>query len=224
MEEIKRGVKITTDGLRRSRALRVLRRHWQGGEKEEEEFVTKSLAFGQETSSLCQNSSSDNSALTASTRSNGLFSNEFVTLHPHLEVVLLMHFFDIILPLQFPFYQPPVADGWKGWMLALLLQTRPLYDAALSLSAWHRNSIMRAESGKRSPDHGETGDKRQVTESRFEQQLYAHAIAGLRGRVGTLSQMGPDDGLKNSIEVLASVVQLILLEVSFFEIVQEFWK
>jgi len=36
--------------------------------------------------------------------------------------------------------------------------------------------------------------------------------------------MGPDDGLKDSIEVLASVVQLILLEVSFLEIVQEFWK
>jgi hypothetical protein len=224
MEEIRRGVKITTDGLRRSRALTGLRRHWQGGEKEGGEFVTKSRAFGQETSSLCQNSSSNSSALTASTRNNGLFSNELVTLHPHLEAVLLMHFFDVILPLQFPFYQPPVADDWKGWMLALILQTRPLYDAALSLSAWHRNSIMLAESGKRSPDHGETGDKRQVTENKFEQQLYVHAISGLRGRVESLSQMGPDDGLKDSIEVLASVVQLILLEVSFIEIIQEFRK
>jgi hypothetical protein len=224
MEEIRGGVKITTDGLRRSRALTGLRRHWQSGEKEEEECVTKSRTLTQETSSLYQNLSSDRSALTASTRNNGLFSNEFVTLHPHLEAVLLMHFFDVILPLQFPFYQPPVADGWRGWMLALLLQTRPLYDAALSLSAWHRNSMMLAESGKRSPDHGETGDKRQVTEYRFGQQLYVHAIAGLRERVETLSQMVPDDGLKDSIEVLASVVQLILLEVSFLEIVQEFWK
>lgn len=49
-----------------------------------------------------------------------------------------------------------------------------------------------------------------------------YAILGLRGRIETLSQIGLDDVLKDSVEVSASVIQLILLEVSFLEIVQEF--
>lgn len=49
-------------------------------------------------------------------------------------------------------------------------------------------------------------------------KLYVRAIAGLRRRIETLSQKGLDEGLKDSIEVLACIVQLILLKVSFLEI------
>jgi hypothetical protein len=60
--------------------------------------------------------------------------------------------------------------------------------------------------------------KRREREFRSEQQLYRLSIAGLSGRIETLSQKGPDDGLKDSIEALAYIVQLILLEVSFLKI------
>jgi C6 transcription factor Pro1 len=132
-----------------------------------------------------------------------------------------MYYLGFILPLQFLFYQPSVADGGKGWLLALLLQTRPLHQAALSLAAWHRKAAMRCVSVKAGPAHEENGGKEEGKGFGSEQQLYERSIAGLRGRIETLSQKGLDDGLKDSIEALAYIVQLILLEVSFLEILCE---
>jgi C6 transcription factor Pro1 len=132
-----------------------------------------------------------------------------------------MHYLGFILPLQFLFYQHSVADGGRGWLLALLLQTRPLYHAALSLAAWHRKATMRCESVECGPAHEENGGKEEGKGFKSEQQLYGLSIAGLRGRIESLSQKGPDDGLKDSIEALAYIVQLILLEASFLEILCE---
>ena len=42
-------------------------------------------------------------------------------------------------------YKPGILEGGRGWLLALLLQTKPLYHAALALSAYHRRTIMHAK-------------------------------------------------------------------------------
>ena len=73
---------------------------------------------------------------------------------------------------------------------------------------------MRHDPGQRSSNHGETVEQEQKNGFGYDRQLYVRAIAGLRSRIGILSQKGPDEGLKDSIEVLAFIVQLILLEVS----------
>ncbi|KAF2427555.1 hypothetical protein EJ08DRAFT_592791 [Tothia fuscella] len=55
---------------------------------------------------------------------------------------LLMLFLDHIFPLQFPFYQPDIFEGGRGWLLSLLLRTKPLYHAALALAAFHKRMIL----------------------------------------------------------------------------------
>lgn len=56
-----------------------------------------------------------------------------------------MHFLDTVFPLQYPMYKPGIREGGRGWFLALLLRTKPLYHAALALSAYHRRTIVLAE-------------------------------------------------------------------------------
>jgi hypothetical protein len=219
MEEIRSGVKRTTDSLRRTRALSGLRQ--PGGERSSEVghhswLVTDTSSPS--TVSLSQIPSSNGTAPTASPSITRLSPCDPAELHSQLEAILLMHYFDHILPLQFPFYQPSIADGGRGWLLALLLQTRPLYDAALSLAAWHRNATMRRDPSKGKLDHGETREQGHEQAWGCEEHLYGRAIAGLRERIEILSQKGPEEGLKGSIEVLACIVQLILLEVSFLEL------
>ncbi|KAF2692227.1 hypothetical protein K458DRAFT_285803 [Lentithecium fluviatile CBS 122367] len=58
------------------------------------------------------------------------------------ESILLMHFLDKVFPLQYPMYQPDIFEGGRGWLLALLLRTKPLYYAALALSSYHRRMLI----------------------------------------------------------------------------------
>lgn len=55
------------------------------------------------------------------------------------EAILLMHYLDHVFPLQFPFYRPTQAEGGRGWLLCILMRTKPLYHAALSLAAFHQH-------------------------------------------------------------------------------------
>ncbi|KAK6836179.1 hypothetical protein PG987_006674 [Apiospora arundinis] len=54
------------------------------------------------------------------------------------EPILLMHFLDTVFPLQYPMYDPDIIEGGRGWLLSLLLRTKPLYHAALAVSSYHR--------------------------------------------------------------------------------------
>ena len=47
---------------------------------------------------------------------------------------LLMYYLDVVFPGQFPFYDPAPLDGGRGWLLLIILRTKPLYHAALSMA------------------------------------------------------------------------------------------
>ncbi|RFU32369.1 hypothetical protein B7463_g3968, partial [Scytalidium lignicola] len=64
---------------------------------------------------------------------------------PADDSALLMHFLDNVFPLQYPMYNPGISEGGRGWLLALLLRTKPLYHAALALSVYHRRIILFAK-------------------------------------------------------------------------------
>jgi hypothetical protein len=66
------------------------------------------------------------------------------SISPH-DLVLLMHFLDNVFPLQYPVYTPGVADEGRGWLLNLLLCSKPFYHAALALSAYHRRVLISAD-------------------------------------------------------------------------------
>ncbi|RFU30910.1 hypothetical protein B7463_g5417, partial [Scytalidium lignicola] len=57
------------------------------------------------------------------------------------ESTLLMHYLDSVFPLQFSFYNTSLEEQGRGWLLYLLLQTKPLYHAACSLAAYHRQTM-----------------------------------------------------------------------------------
>lgn len=53
-----------------------------------------------------------------------------------------MYFLDNVFPLQYPMYRPSALEGGRGWLLSLLLRTKPLYHASLGLSAYHRGVVL----------------------------------------------------------------------------------
>lgn len=60
------------------------------------------------------------------------------------DYVLLMYFLDTVFPLQYPMYKPGILEGGRGWLLSLLLRTKPLYHAALAFGAYHRRTTVLA--------------------------------------------------------------------------------
>ncbi|KAK7425544.1 hypothetical protein QQZ08_007985 [Neonectria magnoliae] len=45
----------------------------------------------------------------------------------------------------YPLYNPGVLEGGRGWLLHILLQIKPVYHAALALSAYHRRATLSAD-------------------------------------------------------------------------------
>lgn len=118
---------------------------------------------------------------------------------------LFMHYLDHVFPLQFRFYQPSIWDGGRGWLLSTLMQTKPLYHAALSIAAYHRQSLFCP---------GLTDVERRCFELESLQEKHAVAIAGLRQY---LEEVGPDiQNIKavDNVKMLCCIALLISLEVS----------
>jgi hypothetical protein len=119
------------------------------------------------------------------------------------EATLLMHYLDVVFPLQFRFYQPLVSEGGRGWLLSILLRTRPLYHAALSLSAYH-------QSASYSGSFVETNDHNLVD----LQKHHCLALAELRKHIDRLSLETGSSRIKTRVEILACMICLISFEVS----------
>lgn len=64
------------------------------------------------------------------------------------DAIFLMHFIDTVFSLQFPTYSPDVIDGGRGWLLVILLRSKPFYHAALAISSYHRRMIVLAETNQ----------------------------------------------------------------------------
>lgn len=127
-----------------------------------------------------------------------------LTLVPISEAVLLMHFLDNVFPLQHPMYNPGVAEGGRGWLLSLLLRTKPLYHASLALSAYHRGSVMLANQRYKNPCSSAQQEKHLAI--CLEEFLQAIKDVG----TWVMLKVCP----KDSLGLMASVVQLIYFEVS----------
>jgi len=115
-----------------------------------------------------------------------------------LESTLLMHFLDVIWPLQFPFFNPHD----RGWVLALYMRNKPLYNVALTLAAYNKSLVLSSVGSS------------SVLFRHDQERFYAMALSGLRDHIGILSQKGHREGLKDSIDVISCVNQLIMFEVS----------
>ncbi|PVH82236.1 hypothetical protein DL98DRAFT_653303 [Cadophora sp. DSE1049] len=124
------------------------------------------------------------------------------------EANLIMHYLDHVFYIQFRFYVPSVAAGGRGWVLSLITKTKPLYHAALSLAAFHQQSLMLQENGEwdESWDDdrlglGELEKQHNLTLQEMQRFIQAHSVRSDRMAV-----------LDHNVQILACVVQLISFE------------
>ena len=138
----------------------------------------------------------------------GSFSKNSVSTRIALEEEegLVMHYLDYVFPLQFRFYQPSPFEGGRGWLLSIILRTKPLYYAAITLSAFHRQLIKC------------TGPERTDVPCDTDRLLsrYAAAIKELRLFIEGFGTSNLPETLPELVEILACTVILISLEVSAF--------
>lgn len=105
---------------------------------------------------------------------------------------LLAHYLDIVFPAQFPLSTH--AKVARTWLLPLLLRVPPLYHAAISLAAFHKNLPHATADRNVSIHHGlALGELRQYL-TKIHDDLAA--------------------SLAFNVDVLASIVLLVSLEVS----------
>ncbi|KUJ17523.1 uncharacterized protein LY89DRAFT_668838 [Mollisia scopiformis] len=119
------------------------------------------------------------------------------------EAVLLMHFIDNVFPLQYPVYKPSVAEGGRGWVISLLLRTKPLYHACLGLASYHRGSVLLEQ--RRGPCN---------TAVVVEQERHlAICLKEFRETIQAVDHLiGNFNCPKNSLGLMACIVQLIYFE------------
>ena len=129
-----------------------------------------------------------------------------------VETTLLMNYLDHVFPLQFSCYTPPVTELGRGWLLALLTRTKPLYHIALALSAFYMHAVLQ-NTGRTQCLNGYWEVMRTHHEKAFS-ELQVH-LRELRG-----------GDLKATIEIVACVIQLISFEVSytFISLLSWDWK
>lgn len=120
-----------------------------------------------------------------------------------IDAELLMHYLDHVFPLQFPFYKPSVAAGGRGWLLSILTTTKPLYHAAISLAAYHRQSMLCCDGA--SKDHG-------LDLESLERQ-YARALCELRQYLARIGDKNEARTQVENVDVLSCLAMLISLEV-----------
>ncbi|OBT77635.1 hypothetical protein VF21_03718 [Pseudogymnoascus sp. 05NY08] len=119
-----------------------------------------------------------------------------------VDTELLMHYLDYVFPLQFPIYKPSVITGGRGWLLSILTTTKPLYYAAISLAAYHRQSMICRNSA--SKDCG-------LDLESLERQ-YARALSELRQYLEKIGGKNEGRSQVENIDVLSCLVMLISLE------------
>lgn len=120
------------------------------------------------------------------------------------EHILLMHYLDEVFPSQFRFYQPSLESGGRGWFLTLLLQTKPLYHAACSLAAYHRQMLYCLRAGM---------EKAYLTGEALHLQ-YDIAIKELRKYLDILISSDRERTLVEDVQLLCSITLLVSIEVS----------
>jgi hypothetical protein len=118
-----------------------------------------------------------------------------------IDTALLMNYLDHVFPLQFSCYTPPVTELGRGWLLALLTRTKPLYHIALALSAFYMHAVLQ-KTGRTQCLNGYWEVMRTNHEKAFS-ELQVH-LRELRG-----------GDLRATIEIVACVIQLISFEVSY---------
>jgi hypothetical protein len=143
---------------------------------------------------------------------HGLDAAELSQKYKENESTLLMNYLDNVFPLQFNCYVPPIVELGRGWLLALLTRTKALYHAAMALSAFYMHSVLLK------------GGRVQCLNGHWESIKMHHALAfqELQKQIAASNHGQREGSLKERIEILACIIQLISFEVGPFNLELEF--
>lgn len=122
------------------------------------------------------------------------------------EANLMMHYLDEVFYIQWRFYTPSLATGGRGWLLSLLTHTKPLYHAALSLSAFHQQSLLCS---------GQDAGKTQISTLNELEGHYNTTLQELQLFIHACNENGSaEETFAKNMQILACTVELISFEVS----------
>lgn len=125
------------------------------------------------------------------------------------EATMLMNYLDYVFPLQFNCYTPPIIELGRGWLLALLTRTKPLYHVALALSCLYMHSqLLKTRRSRCIQGHWDKMNKH-----------HALAFQELQVQISASNEGRKEGSLKGDIEILACIVQLISFEVGYAKII-----
>jgi hypothetical protein len=116
-----------------------------------------------------------------------------------VEAILLMHYLDHVLYIQFPFYNSSLAHHRREWVVSLLENAKPVYHAALALSSYQNDA------------ENYNGDEN----TRYHTYRKLHTLA-LQGLHEYLNPTTNNPGTEHGIKVLFCIIQLIFCDVSIF--------
>ncbi|KAK0121410.1 hypothetical protein ONS95_009704 [Cadophora gregata] len=107
---------------------------------------------------------------------------------------LISYYLDVVFPIQFPI--SPNSKNGREWLLPLLRQVKPLYHAAISIAAYHREI-----SGQ------------SVSDRNYWRIHHGLALKELRQYLGECHGYNLTVSLESNVEVLGAIVLLVSLEV-----------
>jgi Fungal specific transcription factor domain len=118
------------------------------------------------------------------------------------ELNLVMYYLDHIFPRAYPYFKFSAADDGRGWLLNLLLRTKPLCSAAICLSACDQAQFV-------------LGPLTDVSQPYHELEAqHIQSVVELRHHLNRLRKTTGASHMATIVESLACIIFLIMFEVS----------
>ncbi|KAJ4164817.1 hypothetical protein LMH87_006475 [Akanthomyces muscarius] len=128
---------------------------------------------------------------------------------------LIMNYVDFVFPYLFPYYQPPILVGGRGWVLdAFLHGSRSIYYTAIALSSWFFGVLLA----------GGLEEHAHCTE-RMARQLHHQmgiSLKELQKNIYAISLKKDNFDIREGLAVMQSVIQMLVFEVTAAN--KENWK
>ncbi|KAJ6781576.1 hypothetical protein PWT90_01571 [Aphanocladium album] len=120
---------------------------------------------------------------------------------------LIMNYVDFVFPYLFPYYQPPILVGGRGWVLdAFLHGSRSIYYTAIALSSWFFGVLLAG---------GE--EQHAACTDRMASQLHRQmgiSLTELQKNIFAISAKKDNFDMREGLSVMQSVIQMLVFEVT----------
>ncbi|KAL6903242.1 fungal-specific transcription factor domain-containing protein [Trichoderma evansii] len=124
-----------------------------------------------------------------------------------IDLDLKIIFLDYAFPFLFPFYRPSIFEGGRGWLLATLRNSMPLFHTAMSFSTYFFTLVMANIADGR--------DQHEACRRLIERKLITHidnAISSIRKGIQDLHASSIPISVFGKAHLLEGVVQLLVFD------------